>query len=338
MAKRRFSLFPAWLRSRPTTCVGLDLGVDHIQVAAVRVSGSGVEPLVSTTMESPAGMLDGHRISAPREVGRAVAAALAPFGLAKAAAAVALPASAAVIKRVTLPQTAVESVEGRLAKELQGVLPIASDELVCDYQVLGESGVTGLDVLVIAARADVVESYATVLIEAGLEPAVVDSEYFALQNAVEQYASPPPQGSVLLAHVGDRYGLLNVVVAGQPKFTAEIGLNGAAVHEPNASASATGLDDGACPNGYETFLDDVHHHLHFYCTFLRERPLDRVVLSGAHARQPALVEALGRRLGTPVTVFDPWKPGEGFETASSVVAGPEHAIAVGLARRCVEDR
>ena len=90
-----------------------------------------------------------------------------------------------------------------------------------DYHVLGAAdGGAALEVLLVAAKRALVESYVALLDAAGLVPVVVDLDYFAL-----------PAGSLgstahALVHVGARSTTLHIPTAGPPGLTTDLPAGG----------------------------------------------------------------------------------------------------------------
>src|SRR5262249_21959475 len=146
----------------------------------------------------------------------------------------------------------------RVRDEVAALSPERASDFAYDFQVIGDS-IAGdyIEVLVGGARRDVLNSYVQTMREARAPLAIVDLDYFAIQNVAECYPDPPTRGVTLLVHGGRRYAALNVVAGARSAFTAGIELG---VHSPGLDET---LEDPASPF-IQNFCDEVHHTLNFY--------------------------------------------------------------------------
>ncbi|MCP1362307.1 type IV pilus assembly protein PilM, partial [Halomonas sp. BBD45] len=100
-------------------------------------------------------------------------------------AAVAVPASAAITKTLTLPASlSDEEIEARIQLESDKHIPFPFNEVAFDFQRLGLNARFGdqQDVLLVACRQQDVGQLTDAIAQAGLEPEAVDVETFALER------------------------------------------------------------------------------------------------------------------------------------------------------------
>ena len=207
-------------------------------------------------------------------------------------------------------------------------------DLAFDFQIAGNGGGSETaEVLVVSARREVVSSFSRTVAEARSRLAVADLDYFALQNAAEWSQPPSTRGTVLMLHVGQRYTAMNLVAADRSVFTAAIEIGGRGATFPPGEDPAT---VAARAEVVQSICEDVHHTLNFYCSFLRERPLDAILLSGGLAHAPGLAEAVATRIGAPVRCASTLPEGETPEW--ELARQPEFAVAAGLATRASGDQ
>src|SRR5207244_10765710 len=92
------------------------------------------------------------------------------------------------------------AIESAVLAEAGHLIPDSLDNVNLDYQVIDwiESG-NKMEVLVVAVKKDIINSYTNAIRAAELEPVVVDVDYFALENMFElNYDAPDPQPVALL--------------------------------------------------------------------------------------------------------------------------------------------
>lgn len=126
-----------------------------------------------------------------------------------------------------------KEMEAAVRFQAQEQIPMPLDQAVLEHQVVGgvaaeEGGQPQLDVVVVAARRDMVAQFVEPLRRAGLEPVGIDLSAFAMIRALADVAAPPqpateamgegespanvphPEDAVLYCNVGD---VMNLAVA-----------------------------------------------------------------------------------------------------------------------------
>jgi type IV pilus assembly protein PilM len=83
-----------------------------------------------------------------------------------------------------------------------------------------------MDVLLVAAKKDMINDYTSVVSEAGLAPVVVDVDAFAVQNAFEVNYEAPRSETVVLVNAGASVCNINVLANGLTTFTRDVTIGG----------------------------------------------------------------------------------------------------------------
>ncbi len=127
---------------------------------------------------------------------------------------------------VKLPPVASEKIPQIVRYEAQQNVPFPIDEVVWDYQIVGQEA-DGLSVMLVAVKNDFVRNWMACVEAAGLEPETVDVSPFALYNAVRyNYADLP--GCAMILDIGAR--TTNIVfVEGDRIFSRSIPVAGIAM-------------------------------------------------------------------------------------------------------------
>ena len=128
----------------------------------------------------------------------------------------AIPGPAVIIKRMTLPAQSGEQIENTILFEAGNFIPEDLENVNLDYQITDylEEG-KRMEVLLVAAKRDIVSSYTDTVRAAGLIPAVVDVDYFALENMYELNYDPQPDQVIALVNIGARYSSINILKGGR---------------------------------------------------------------------------------------------------------------------------
>src|SRR5438552_5672746 len=109
--------------------------------------------------------------------------------------------------------------------EAEQHVPFDMESVELDFQIL-DPDADGLEmsVLLVAAKRELVESKVRVLTDAGLQPAVVDVDAFALHNAFELNHPDAMQGLVALVNIGHDVTNINLLEEGVPILTRDLPL------------------------------------------------------------------------------------------------------------------
>jgi type IV pilus assembly protein PilM len=340
----------------------LDIGSSSLKLAEVyhgssgpQVVALGVAPLPPTSVQSNVVQDEGAVAEAIRGLATATGAQAKQV-------VTAVPGPAVIVKKVILQSQPGPAVESAVLAEAGHLIPDSLDNVNLDYQVTDwiEAG-NKMEVLVVAVKKDIINSYTNTIRAADLEPVVVDVDYFALENMFELNYDPPAEGRpVALVNIGARYSSINILKDGRSTFTGDVPVGGAeyadaltrqlGVSPQDAEllklGKAAGKVDPATAEPVlgsvtEFIVEEIQRALSFFWTAATDEPLGAVFLSGGSARMPGLTTALNQRLDCPVEVADPFRRvslGSRVDRALVDAHGPALAVAVGLATRRPGDK
>jgi len=271
-----------------------------------------------------------------------------------------------IIKKINLPQMTPEELEESIQWEAEQYIPFDINDVNIDVQILNtESTQAGqMDVLLVAAKKDMVNDYTEVIASAGLNPVVVDIDAFAVQNQFEINYEVPRSETVVLVNVGASVTNINVLANGVSTFTRDISIGGAQFTDAVQKALNVSYDeaealkcggggadsDAVVPQEVERVLqteseaiaNEIQRSLDFYAATSADAHIARIFLSGGSAKVPALVKTIEGRTGVPVEIMNPFRNidlGSGrFDPAYLQNVAPMAAVAVGLALRYPGDK
>lgn len=207
--------------------VGLDIEAGSIAAAEIdasaQVTASAIQPL-------PAGAFREGEVADPDSLAEALKALFAQHKLSKRVR-LGIGNQRVVVRTLRLP--AIEDpkeMEAAVRFQAQEQMPMPLDQAVLEHQVVGgvaaeEGSTPQVDVVVVAARRDMVGSFVEVLRRAGLEPVGVDLSAFGMiralagvdgyvglpgKDAVDPGESASPDEAILYCNLGD---VINLAVA-----------------------------------------------------------------------------------------------------------------------------
>lgn len=260
-----------------------------------------------------------------------------------------------IVKKIVMERLDEEDASEAIYWEAEQHVPYDINDVSLDFEILAvDMGPKQMQVLLVAAKRDLVLDLADIIREAGLTPEAVDVNAFAVQNVVESAHDPRPEEVIALLDIGAEITNLNIVRDGIPLYTQDIsmGLNNTVrtiqkrfhVSREDACAALESPDPQIDIKPLlETFCKDLGHNIEKSATYLKTAgdadQIDRIFLSGGGARIRILVEVMDEMLSQSVEVVDPLKriqfDAAVFGGADPHELGPQLAVGIGLALRKV---
>jgi type IV pilus assembly protein PilM len=344
-------------------CIGLDIGSSSVKAVQLRRKGSGwalnafgMEPLVPQTI------VDGT-IMDQAAVSEALRRLWSRLRLKQKEVAIAIAGHSVIIKKIAVPQMAAETLAANIRSEAEHHIPFGREDVEIDYHVTNPASASGqTELLLVAAKKEVVADYLQVVRDAGLAPQVVDVAAFASQNGFELNYPLDPRETIVLINIGAAISNINIVRAGVSLFTRDITIGGNAFTEEIQKQLAIATDeaeaykvggsqteDGVVPQEVIRVMDGVsevmagefQRSLDFFLATTPDANVTRVVLAGGSSKVASLHRAIERRSHLPVEVADAWRRVEidaSLDRAYLAAHSPAALIGVGLAMRAGGDK
>jgi type IV pilus assembly protein PilM len=208
---------------RKKTTVGLDIGSGLIKVAVI--DHSGREPELTKVAVAPllADAIVEGEVMDPGIVAEAIQAALSAAGVKSKQVVTAVGGRDVIIKKIQIERVKEQQARELMRWEAEQHVPFDMESVELDFQILDPHG-DGLEmsVLLVAAKRELVESKLRILTDAGLTPALVDVDAFALHNAFEVNHPDAMQGVVALVNIGHEVTNINILDDGVPILTRDL--------------------------------------------------------------------------------------------------------------------
>src|SRR5688500_536393 len=163
------------LFGRRKTTIGLDIGSGLIKVAVID-HGKG-EPELTKVAITPLladAIVDGE-VMDPGIVAEAITATLQAAGIKSKSVVTAVGGRDVIIKKIQIERVKEQQARGLMRWEAEQHVPFDMESVELDFQIL-DPDAEGLEmnVLLVAAKRELVENKLRLLTDAGLNPAVVD--------------------------------------------------------------------------------------------------------------------------------------------------------------------
>lgn len=344
----------------PERLLAVDVGAHSVKLMELDVAGERPQLLSVAERTFASEVFSGNALSGRATVASTLQDVLTDLGQSTSMVATAVPGPSVFTKRTKLPRQPLKELHSTIQFEAGNVIPHNIDAVHLDYHILGLTGKDQVEVLVVAVKNEVIDGFVDTLADAGLTPAVVDVDVFALQNAYELLFPEDVEKTVALVNVGHRYSGVNICRNGMPLFTGDISSGGRAFTEGLAAALGIGLQEAeelkckgvrgaaneeiaqAFGQQLDALAAEINRQLSFFWSASgAEGGIDKICLSGGGARVDGLPEVLQEKTGIECVRFDPFERcelGEEVDAQDVRTLGPSMAVAFGLAVRQVGDR
>lgn len=323
--------------------------------ALFRVETFAIEPL-------PGNAVVEKKIADVQAVGQGIQRALSKAGTKTKRAAVAVSGSSVITKVINLSGALSDAeMENQIQLEADQYIPYPLEEVNIDFDVIGpsQSSPEMVEVLLAASRRENVDDRVSALELAGLTPAVVDVEAYAMENActliLEGRGEDQGEQTVAVADIGATTTTLHVLHEGQIVYTREQNFGGQQLVDevqrryglPRDQAIQRILDGDVADNYdnevlgpfKEALAQQIGRALQFFYSGTTFNRVDQVILAGGAASIRRIDEIVEERLGLRSFVANPF----GRMTLSPRVKAqelmreaPAMIIAVGLALRAFD--
>ena len=342
-------------QGKDSTLVGLEIEAGSIGAAEVHSNGAAHVTAAATAPLAPEAFRDGEVADAD-SVSEALRELFAAHKLGKRVR-LGIANQRVIVRTLRLP--AIEDPDELSAAvrfSAREQIPMPLDQAVIDHRVVGgvgaiEGAPPQVDVIVVAARRDMVAASLKPIKEAGLEPVGVDLSAFGMIRALgeatpspaaEPNAQPAP-AAILYCNVGDVTNLavakgrsclftrvspvgLEDICGGLASVTgltsehAQMWLSHVGLIQPLESIEGDldtiGKARTALENGATALLDELRLSLDFYAAQEAAVPVERIVLCGPGSAIPGLAERMEPDLGLPIAIGRPEALGN-FDAATA---------------------
>jgi len=343
------------LFGRNKQSAGLDIGSGFVKVVVVdhsgdqpEVSGVAMRPLVADAIVEGEVMDPGLVADTIRELFREI-------GTKGKDVITAVGGHDVIIKKIEMDRMSESDAREVIRWEAEQHVPFDIKSVELDFQILDplDEGLQ-MQVLLVAAKRELVDHKVSLLLDAGISPAAIEVDAFALHNAFSYNHPEAMEGIVALVNIGHETTNVNILENGSPLLTRDIPFGSRRVRQDLqrekglTAEQAEDVVQGREPLDDLSSLvasaaDEVAVGIERASAFLMTRQdgggLGSVFLSGGGARIPGMADALGNRMNLRTDLVNPFEqvPVQPEATGSVVLeeAAPMLLLPLGLALRVV---
>ncbi|WP_425469993.1 pilus assembly protein PilM [Tibeticola sediminis] len=350
----------SFFRRKQSALVGVDISSSSVKLVELGRNADGQWVLEHCGIErlEPGWVSDGN-IEKFDEVAEALRRLVKKTGTKTKNAALALPASSVITRRIVLPAGLSEQeLEVQVESEANQYIPFSLDEVSLDFCVIGPNPQSpgDVDVLIAASRKDKVQDRQGLAEAAGLKPVIMDIESYASRRAAERLIQELPDGGrnliVALFEIGAYTTSMQVIRNDDVLYERDQAFGGAQLTQQlvrqygfTPEEAENKKRNGDLPEDYATtvlrpFVDtlaqEISRALQFFFTSTPHNRVDYVMLGGGSAALAGLADAVTQQTSFATTVIDPFQDmelGSGVSEGKLRREAPSYLTACGLAMR-----
>jgi type IV pilus assembly protein PilM len=268
-----------------------------------------------------------------------------------------------IVKKITLPVMSVPELEESIQWEAERYIPFDINDVNIDFQIFGSTPENPevMDVVLVAAKKDIVNDYVSVVIESGLNPVIIDVDAFAIENMLSVNYEIGKEETVAVVNVGASITNINILKDNMTAFTRDIFKGGNQItdeiqrqlhidyEEAEKIKVGSKIDAVSQPviqevlrSASESLANEIGNSIEFYQSTTTYEKIEKLYLSGGGSKTKDFDIILQQVIGIPVEIVNPFKKieytGKSFDLEYLREIGPMMAVGVGLATRKVGDR
>jgi type IV pilus assembly protein PilM len=345
--------------------VGLDIGSSSLKLVEILDTPKGPQLNHFSRIPLERGVIVDGALVEPEIITAKIKELFKAFGGRRKGIVTSLSGNSVIVKKVTFPSMEEEELRGLIHDEAGKYLPFDDmDDVNFDFQILGENefNPNQMDVLLVAAKKDIILGYTDAIQAAGLAVSIMDVDSFALETMYETNYEIGDNELVVIINIGASITNINVLKDGVSTFTRDFTLGGNSITEAIQGrmgvtfeqaeeikvGGLTGEDDAVSEirdnllSLAEPICMEIERSVDYFRSTYRGENIKLILLSGGGAKLPGIVADLAQRLNIETEIINPFKK---LEIAKKVQdqmdienIGPIAAVGVGLALRRLGDK
>lgn len=268
-----------------------------------------------------------------------------------------------IVKKISLPVMSEAELEESIQWEAERYIPFDINDVNLDFQIFGSNAENPevMDVVLVAAKKDIINDYVSVITEAGLNPVIIDVDAFAIENMLAINYEIEKDETIAIANVGASITNINILKNNMTAFTRDIFKGGNQITEEIQRQLHVDYDEAerikigskidttsqpviqsVMKEASESLALEIGNSIEFFQSTSTYEKINKLYLSGGGAKIKDFDIILQQQIGIPVEIVNPFKKIEysdkDFDLEYLREIGPMMAVGVGLATRKVGDR
>ena len=359
---------------RKENLIGLDIGSRTIKLAEVLQTKKDRILQKFGMADLPRDAIVEGRIKEPTAVSDTIKGLINDLKVKEQNVATSVAGYSVIIKRITVGKLTEEELHDNIQFEAEQYIPFDVQDVNIDFHIIGEheSNPNQMQVMLVAAKKEIIDEYSDVLEMANLNPCVIDVDAFALEKVFEDsYLNE--EGNIALIDIGANKMNINIVKEYMSAFTRDVSIGSEQIVRDIASRFECSFEEAEAvmlgktkdkvpkeegetkdkaPNKEEvqeivrsftlSWCREVRQAIDFYYSTYADEDIKKIILSGGGAMAEGLSGLLSAETSLDVEMCNPFaniKINEKqIDTNYLKKIAPQAVICMGLASRSLFDK
>jgi type IV pilus assembly protein PilM len=342
--------------SQNNLVVGLDIGSHAVKVCQLKSTSTGYEIMALGSTVLPEGAVEDGTLNDPELVSKAISDLFSNLKIKNKNVGFSISGYSVIVKKVNLAVMEEAQLEEYIMAEAEQYIPFDIEDVYLDFQDLktGTEETDRTDVMLVAAKKEIVDDYLEMLRGLNLTPVIVDVDGFALENTFE--FNYQKNENVALVDIGASKMSINIlsqgisvvardIIVGSRQLTEQIqNVFDIEFEEAEALKLGSTQDEEKRQEIEDIFLTtctqwilEIKKAIDLYHSNHPDHPLKKLILSGGGSKVSGLIDFLTQETGLNVELFNPFlnmiSNSKKIDPDYLKNIGPEMAIATGIALR-----
>ncbi|MGI9569898.1 MAG: type IV pilus assembly protein PilM, partial [Desulfobulbia bacterium] len=304
--------------------VGVDIGSHSVKICQLKRTDKAYSIVAIGSAILPEGAVDDGALVEPEVVASAISNLFKNLKIKKKKIGISISGYSVIVKKVNLAVMNEKEMEDHIMTEAEQYIPFDIQDVYLDFQDLktNTDDYDRTDVMLVAAKKEIVDDYLSMLESIGLQATIVDIDGFALENTFE-YNTPKTE-NVALIDIGASKMNINIISKGMSVVARDIVVGSRQLTERIMGQfdfefeEAEALKVGIIPAGDKSkeleelfssvctqWILEIKKAIDLYHSNFPDAPLSRLVLSGGGSKVEGLMEYLNQETGIEVESFNP---------------------------------
>lgn len=343
--------------------VGLDIGSKTIKAGEIIETKNGLQLKRFGAIDIPSGIIEDGTVHNSIELSNQINELFRRSNISQSNIALSIGGNSGIVKKISLKTMTESELQKVINIEAEHYIPYDISEVNLDFQIIGpvDNNPNNMNVILAAAKKDVIQGYIDALDEADMNPCIVDIDAFAIQNVYE--ANYGVQDDyVALIDLGATKLSLNIIKDGVSVFMRDVSMGGFQInHEIMSAANCSESDAEAIKIGQKSsdkidqeYIDQIIYNTvsdwcseigraldFFYASYSGDR-IKNIYVCGGGANIASFRKLLSEQTSTEVNVLNPFGHliinEDIFDGDYLRRMAPQAAICMGLAMRRINDK
>lgn len=343
--------------------IGLDIGSRSIKASQISETKKGKTLDRFGIIDIAPGLIEDGAIKDAEQVSDTIRQLFRNYGIKGQNVALSVGGYAVIVKKIIVQSMPEEQLQDTISFEAEQYIPFDISDVNLDFQILGEneSNPNQMNVLLVAAKKEMVNDYVNLAQLAGLNPCIIDVDAFALQNIYEFNYSPSEDENIALIDIGASKTSLNILKGSTSVFMRDVSLGCGQINQKIASLIDCSLEEaeqikfgdqsdkitagdlsGIVSSVVSDWCTEIRRALDFFYSTYPDDQIIKIILSGGGGNIKEFRQLLSVETSAEVATINPFEAlhvdTNRFDVDFLKRIAPQASISMGLATRKVDDK